>query len=723
MRKARNKKVSLVITIVFMLTLLVPFVSPVAAAADMYALTTPSVTTGLDRTLGTLRIVETEATAGSIGAGTQIEVILPAGVAYMAAPTAAAVANYVSIPATVGSIGNTLAAADVSINPVSSTKKLVLDIAAPTGAGTRAIIDVLFNVTNVSRADVSTTGDILIQVLSNNGSVTASQVLVAKGVSAGTTIAALSAPTRSEGNNRAIGQIDVRENATGALAASVAAPWEAIEFTLPDGVTWNTVPTANINASGITVAVDPTDPSANAKGLDRVRYRVTAPATLFPGVISFTGGTVNIDSTVEDGEIVMTVGGSNSGITPATVVIAKKGSFGVTTSAADPEEIYAGRDGSDIAKITIKESIATSLVGGRTVTIELPTGVAWDTVPVPVTISGNALLTGGAIVANTNNRKVSYNVTAGTTASTIELRSGAIDVEADVEADDVVAVVAGTAGAAGEVNIAKIITPVTASSDSKDVIIGVQNQAAGDVVITEAGAGVLLARPFNTTGNVEVWCPAGVTFAATPKVSVTEGNLVIDNANVRRANNNSRLIIPLRTSSSKASKITISDIKLTVNRDVPEGTVRLAIGGNAIDMVNNPAAGAANVVAATVVAAQVITPAPGETSKSVSFTAGQSGVYIENGRTMVQVNMLDELGITKAWDAASKTAYFFNGAKVVSFPIGEARVNVQGVANITLEAANKIIDGNTYVALRGLEYLGVSLGWDDATKTATASLK
>jgi len=128
---------------------------------------------------------------------------------------------------------------------------------------------------------------------------------------------------------------------------------------------------------------------------------------------------------------------------------------------------------------------------------------------------------------------------------------------------------------------------VMASTDKPEVKIGLQSQVASDVTITEAGAGVILALPRGFAGNLEIVCPAGVSFSALPAVSVTAGNLILNTANIAlNAPWNNVLTIPVQASGTTASTIKLSNVKLTIDRTVPEGEVKLSVGGSAVDMVN-----------------------------------------------------------------------------------------------------------------------------------------
>lgn len=353
--------------------------------------------------------------------------------------------------------------------------------------------------------------------------------------------------------------------------------------------------------------------------------------------------------------------------------------------------------------------------------------------------SGNIVVGAGAIVNGTNNRTVSYTVTtASTSASTFLLERGKIDVEPDAKAGDISVEVAGTASVSGTAKVGEIKAPVTASVDKQaSAKIGVQAQVVSDVLIKEVAAGTIKAT--DNAGNsrrLELYAPAGVTFAAVPTVEVTEGNLSIDTQNITRNNANAVVTIPLKTSSTTASTIKISNIKLTVNRDVPEGDITLGVRGNSLDIFNNPAAGAATKNSATVSPATVITSAPVDTKTSASFVIGKTtykvgGVektmdvapYIKNGRTYLPVRYVAQsLGVDDAnilWDAATQKVTLLKGDKVVQMTIGSSDMIVNGVT-IRMDVAAEITDGRTMLPFRFIaQALGASVGWDEATQTVT----
>jgi len=728
--KVRKKWLSILLTLAMLTTLLLPFGGVANAATNNYALTTPNVTLGNARTLGTVRVLET--TPGSIAVGTEIMVTLPSGCDYAAAPAVGTLANYVNLPANVGDTSNKLTGG-VGTDVVfvsGTTRTLVVRVAAiGTAANDACIIEFLFNGAATSQVNLTSgSGDLKVNIFETTGAVTSGDVVNARIVTGGTSASALSAPSRTEGNNRAIGTIRIVENSAGALAVGA----NSISLVLPDGYTWTAAPGITLAGGFGAGAVTANAPDTDAQGRSRVRLNVVAQSAVTPGVIDIAGA-VDIASTAADGDCNLSLSGTNTGITAATLTVAKKVGFGVTVSAKSTPDIYAGRFDATPGITVLKESAAGSLVLNRTITFELPQGVAWRTVPTVNVVSGNVVIGAGVIVANTNNRKVSYTVTtASTTTSEIEFRSGTIDIEVDTAAGDLVCTVGGTATASGTANIAKIVTPVTASATKPDVIIGQQDQAAGDVTITEAGAGVILAQPRGFAGNLVIMTPAGVSFAAKPTVEVTAGNLKLNTQNMTlNSPNNNTLTIPVQTSSTEASTIKLSNIKLTVDRTVPQGAVTLSIGGSALDMVN---LGVPFEAAAKADNANCGTPAPTETKGVAVFKIGDAkytvngveqtmdaAAYIESDRTFVPLRYVAYAAGVSAENIlyANGKVTIIKGDKVVQLTIGSNAMVINGIT-ITMDVNAVVKSGRTMLPVRWVsQALGCTVNYDATAQTVT----
>ncbi len=101
-------------------------------------------------------------------------------------------------------------------------------------------------------------------------------------------------------------------------------------------------------------------------------------------------GTISVDeATAQTGNINVTVAGQTSA-NVTTLVVGSYGSFGNTGAVGTAPTIVAGKAGTTAGEIEIKESIPGSLIWGRTITLTLPSDVAWAQAPVlDTTLSTN----------------------------------------------------------------------------------------------------------------------------------------------------------------------------------------------------------------------------------------------------------------------------------------------------------------------------------------------
>lgn len=270
-----------------------------------------------------------------------------------------------------GTTNNAIVAGDVTFK-AGTDRSLTVAIEARNGnVNGTAMIEFLFNVANFSRVDVTSgSGDVNVNVFESTGAITSGDVVNAKIVGANTTATALNAPSRTEGTNRAIGDIRIIENSIGALTATN----NSIELVLPQGYTWNTFGNANIVLSGGFAGGSVTASAADttSSGLSRVRLNVVAQSAGAPGVITITGTTVDINNTAALGEGVLTLGGNNAGISAASLTVVKKVDFGSAVSATSTPVVYAGANDASIGDIQIKENAAGSVLAGRTIRLTPP---------------------------------------------------------------------------------------------------------------------------------------------------------------------------------------------------------------------------------------------------------------------------------------------------------------------------------------------------------------
>jgi hypothetical protein len=445
---------------------------------------------------------------------------------------------------------------------------------------------------------------------------------------------------------------------------------------------------------------------------------------------------------------------SGEDITSQTLKVAEYVDYGVIVKAdGDPKEIFAGRYNDDwndeeheLQKLIIEEDVVNSWLVERTTTIEFP---SW------VQILGYKIDKEDKIktTLQTNEGDDEYNAVAAKDADENEVSFTATEVDSgkkkleitfyvSVEADasgDITATVSGRAlEDAQEVVLGKAIAPVEVEVEVADVRIGRQDQALGNITITEAKAEAI------KEGDLEIRLPEGFEWTDTPTVEVTDGDLEIDDKNIKVASDDVTLIIPVKTDSREASTIVISDITVDLDRTIPEGTFKLEIGGDALlqnDGDDDEYGQFRTDYVAKVEFANVVTPNPEDLSSgkasaqkatftvgSVDYTVGEEvatadvAPYIKDGRTMLPVKYVAyALGIDPSnikWDQATKTVTIL-GDRVVQVKIGSKDLVVNG-AVLTMDTAAEVKDGRTFLPISWVaSALNVPYSWDDATKTVT----
>lgn len=471
--------------------------------------------------------------------------------------------------------------------------------------------------------------------------------------------------------------------------------------------------------------------------------------------------TVADETDADTGDVKARVTGE-SDINVSELIIGQYGQYDITIEADEAPTVVAGMLEQEVAKVTVKESVEASLMDGRTIILTLPSNAKWGKVDedsdanVDLNFAGFPGKDGKAakwVVANQS-----------TDAAELVLDDLEVVLEPGFEGD-LVAEVSGTAGLDGELVLAKEVTAVTVEASSKPVIgIGQGSQEIGDITITEVEAGAIADGQ-----DMTLDLPEGVSWAGVPKVEVTEGDLEIDEDGITTATDNSddnQLVIPIEDSSSIASTIKVSGIKLNIYRDVPESDIWVKVKGYAVAEVNNgdkvdDYLGNADVndyavisgeqafklkgdnvnqifpetgTAAKTVIASVGTP--GEASAEVKFVIGSTtynvnGVemtmdvapYLKDGRTYLPVRYVAQaLGVTESnilWDEATQKVTLIKGDKVLQVTIGSNIMLVNGVP-ITMDVPAEITSDRTMLPFRFIaQAFGADVAWDEATQTVT----
>ncbi|MTI83611.1 MAG: copper amine oxidase N-terminal domain-containing protein [Firmicutes bacterium] len=458
-----------------------------------------------------------------------------------------------------------------------------------------------------------------------------------------------------------------------------------------------------------------------------------------------------VDETdAELGDIIAKVKGE-SDISVKELVVGKYGEFGVEVSVEDPESVYAGKTGQEIADITIEESIEGSLVDGRTITLTLPNWAIWGALPDQVEDGVELDLTS---FPGKDGQVVKYTITNDDeSAAELTFEDMEVLLSPDAEEGDLVVEISGSAGIDEEVVVAEVVKPITVEATvAPNIVIGRSAQDIAEITITEVDAGIL-----NEDKNLILDLPKDIEWDDYD-VEVVEGDLEIGDID----DDDNTLTIEIDDDSNDASTIKITGT-VVAYRTVPEGAVDVKVKGDALIEVNDLdelesqySAGSDygagdyyvidgadgdeevvkydedglfedNTTIAKVKVAAVGTPAPEDTMLTTSVTLGENGSYISDGRIMVQLrDAATALGVSEQnllWDNATKTATFIKGDRAVQITVGKSEVVMNGTP-LTTDKGAEIKDGRTYVSLRaaGIAF-GAATAWDNTTKTATLTIK
>ncbi|WPP42003.1 copper amine oxidase N-terminal domain-containing protein [Paenibacillus hunanensis] len=535
----------------------------------------------------------------------------------------------------------------------------------------------------------------------------------------------------------------------------------AVKLKLPSGFEWSAAGAVTplygtLSSNNVTATVNGDTLTIASNGASR------SAASAFDLALNFT---VQDEDKAKDGDVTATVSG-NSSINVSSLVVGTYGQYGGGVTVASPTTVVAGQDEQKIGNVVVKEAVAGSFIGGRTVTLQLPEGARWQSV-----YTGGEGTTGTTGSIDTANGlrtpdQISYTGTDGRTLRLTWNGTGAVntsnkagsitlkDVEVAVQpgfTGDLNATVAGSQGLTGTVKLATAVSGVslTATNATYNIAIGTDNASIGDLMIKEGAAGALTD---DGTGLVEVLLPAGVTFGSTPTVSVTGGDLRIRNVSVDTYNNSGTqgvLRFYVDSESTTASTITVSGVNLRIDRTVPQGDIVAKVQGDGAaytayhgfgdvaDVWNSSYKYAAQAAIATIGTA----PA-GETDNAVTaiYTIGSTAYtvngqtrtaevapYVENGRTYLPVRYVAEaLGVSQAnilFDKATSVVTMIKGDRVVQLKLNTNQLTINGsTINMDVKAVTKANRTVLPIAWVG-KALDAVIQYDAAAKTVTVNSK
>ncbi len=345
-------------------------------------------------------------------------------------------------------------------------------------------------------------------------------------------------------------------------------------------------------------------------------FKVTGTSTT-AATISFSNLYVAYDDDdVEVGdECEMTISGA--GVSKETIAIGDSADYGMSFEAEDEDlpVFYSGTYDEDVEtlEVTIKENIANSWLENRKTNIIFPEGVEPISVEIGDTkncniseddfdFDENEVTISGVTRGNDKDKmevdlKFTLSVSPEFTGDITATLSGSAvgdDIEATVgeavfpvtvdaetselhidyretEASDIV-ITEADAGALKKgttVTLAiEAVFPVTVDAETSELHIDYRETEASDIVITEADAGAL------KKGTTVTLAIDGISFDTTPTVEVTEGDMKIENVKVK----DDTIRFDIKTESQKEpAEITISDITLYMDRNLPSGEYDLML--------------------------------------------------------------------------------------------------------------------------------------------------
>jgi len=783
--KARKKHFALLTLLIFLLTL-IPLGS--VALASGYSVLSP--TTVDDDTVDGLGTLYGSFTAGALKDGDIVTLSLPndfqfrngdgsvmdssdwvfsvSGNAYKLGNDL----NYILVPDEVAGDNNGLydAIAGGDLTPILtqlSENEIKIELEGPPTAGMECFLYLYMGRIYI---DAGYEGTINLTADSPSGSGFGSGALPVGEVISGegtVTISATNVPSFSNDTTDDPIKIRIKEDVAGAIEGGD----ESIKLVLPDGFEWMSGYGDITTIYGDTYLEDVLDVDISDDGDELIFNLPNGFATDSATQIELELNIQVADETeAETGDVTANIRG-DSDVTPSSLVIAKYGEYDTTIEAAGAPEIVAGMLEQEIGKINIDEAVAGSLVDGRTILLTLPANAKWGKVDDDSDNNVDLEFVG---LPGTDGRVAKWKVDGESTTDAAELvlEKMEVSLEAGITGDLVIKV-SGTAGLSGEITVGKIIAPISVKAETTpDVIIGLGDQAAGDLTITETSAGSI-----KEDKDMILDLPDGVKFASVPTVEVTKGDLDIDLNSIKRQNNDNQLVIPIDGDSRTASTIKVSDINYILDRTVPEGPITVKVQGGAVVEVNDEdeildyydvydsdlaaledtmgldpedadfeldevddsyALWPQTLTAAKTNNANCVTPAPTETKITSVFKIGDTSYtvggdvyetktmdvapYIKDGRTYLPVRYVAYcLGLTDAniiWDDANDTVTLIKSGTVVQLKIGSNTLLVNG-ASITMDVAPEIVDpGRTMLPIRWVaEAFGAVVTWDEAAQT------
>lgn len=700
MRKARNKKFSLVMALVFAFTVIFPAGAAFAADEAKFSSSYNYISADDEQNAGTVTVKPDSDADGSVQDTVYVTLTLPEGVEFTSRPKSTADLDG-------GLLDTSYSTGDYGFVSSGSTFVKVWVAGATWDDGSADYVTFDFaEIDDYSKnkldIDKDFTGNLQVTVEVQGVKGTAivwtldDDLTIAKVAEGDITIKAGSTKKVSAGGDKKVAKITVEESKSGVIdvgeSVTLTIETDDVEFSRSSTNSITAVGEDGITVGAVSVEKDGDDNYTIAK------VTVTGKSATFPGTITFDPIGLDIAPSVnEDIEITVEVSDPDE---DETLTVATVGD--VTMEVQDLEDndgvVYAGQDEELDVEFTLATTDGSDFTEGDIITLTLNQGEFAEVPDVD-----------GGTVKRYDDDEAFY-ITCSGGGDEIDVSELHVKLKNDAEPGDITLTIEGDYGDLEEFVIATSAKPYTVTADKPNIPTEALGAAAGDLTITETAGGALKKGE-----EIYIELPSGVELSGKPKIDVTEGG---GDAKIDQYDDDFFVIeITEESSSSKPTTFLVSNIKYDTGKLAMAGEVELKFFGDDVeegtdkDNDYDDDSMMTTVVNATVKDGSAVT---------ATFKVGDEGVTIKNGRTLVQVNMLcDVLGLQKSWDEASKTAYFVKDGKVVAFPMGENAIYINGV-KLPQDQGGVIINNFTYATLRGIQAaFGGELTWDDTTKTAT----
>lgn len=608
-------------------------------------------------------------------------------------------------------------------------------------------------------------GELKLKIDSMNSTVTSGEYVFAT-VNTGNTRAVVDT-VRYIGKNGIGGQIRIDENFAGAISAGT----HSLKLKLPSNFEWDNMSEGEIKFGGGFSGNAKVDGTISGNGDNTLTIPVkisqsTNGAT--PGYIYITPKIKAKSDAAKGTDVTVNISGGD--FSDADLTVAKYGDYDANIKVEKVEELVAGKfdEYTKTAKVTIEESVPGSFYQERDIDVKFPSWVKvvevsdWSTSGVEAEKPKNIDGTDDEFSIKIIKATTKENTTPGKIEFKVRL---SIDAN---KTGDIEATVSGGGIKEQKAVVAKAIAPaaVSVEGDTAKLKIGAQDQEGPTFYITEAKKGVFEKNVEGPSGNGEiiVRLASGVKFSKVPKVEVVEGDGTIDTSNVRRIENDNALAIPIKgESTSKPMKLKVSDVRLTLDRTVPEGDIEAKIGGSAVvenyvkdskgwvgtglyTGTDNKNPGTFNTQhAVTFKIGSTITPAPSDTTaKNIVFKLN-SKTYTVDGKE-IEMDAAPLVGWDRAylpvrfaanalnvsddqiiWDDKTSTFTIFKGDRVISGKVGDKFLTINGVKtpmDVPVWRNKEKTNNRVMVPIRYLaNALNAEINWNKETSEITIQVK